>query len=65
MSLTGAIERKFLATIKEYQLRASDEALTRPTNPTEFGYGEAVGLFKGLKIAEQLFQKIIGEDDDE
>jgi hypothetical protein len=57
------ILKRFLASLKEEQLRCI-ELLVTPNNPTEFGYGKASGILHGLRRAEQLFDEVIGEEED-
>lgn len=59
------IENIFLAKLHEAKVRHSSEALERPKDKTEFGYGQASGVYHGLLLAEQLFNNAIGEEEDE
>ena len=58
------IEKTFLERIKVEQAQYSDAALTKPADKTEFGFGQACGLYQGLLRAEQLFKEVVGEEDD-
>ena len=60
MPLTEAI---FLERLKQEQAGCI-ELLARPKDKSEFGYGEASGLLQGLNRAEQLFNEVVGEEDD-
>ena len=60
-----SIEKLFLAKLTEVKAQYAQEALNSPKNKTEFGFGQASGVYHGLLLAEQLFNKMIGEEDDE
>ena len=57
------IEAIFIERLKQEQAGCI-QLLHTPTKPTEFGYGEACGIAQGLARAEQLFNEVIGEEDD-
>jgi hypothetical protein len=59
-----SVEQRFIAKLKELQVKYATEILTKPTDPTAFGYGRASGELIGLKRAERLFEEAIGEEDD-
>ena len=59
-----SLEKRFIQRLKEMQIKHAIEALQKPKDKSEFGYGEAHGVLVGLKHAEQLFEETIGEDDD-
>jgi len=56
--------KRFLERLKSEQAEYPREALMRPKDKTEFGFGEASGILKGLYRAEQLFEEVIGEEKD-
>jgi hypothetical protein len=55
--------KRFLQRLKEEQTGCI-ALLATPKDKTAFGYGQASGLFHGLHRAEQLFEEVIGEEDD-
>ena len=63
MPADTSTEKRFLSRLKEEQDGCID-LLATPNNPTEFGYGRASGILYGLRRAEQLFEEVIGEEDD-
>jgi limonene-1,2-epoxide hydrolase len=56
--------RRFLAALKEEQSKHAFNSLSRPPNKTEFGFGHVCGIHAGLIRAEQLFEEVIGEEED-
>jgi hypothetical protein len=56
--------KRFLAALKEEQGKHAINSLTRPPDKTEFGFGHACGIHVGLIRAEQLFEEVIGEEED-
>ena len=57
------ILQKLLRRLKEEQ----DECiafLRTPKDKSAFGYGEASGYLHGLCRAEQLFEEVVGEEED-
>ncbi len=63
MSAEDTILRKFLQRLKEEQAGCL-ALLATPKDKTAFGYGEACGTLHGLCRAEQLFEEVVGEDED-
>ena len=59
----NVILQKYLQRLKEEQAGCI-ALLATPKNKTEFGYGEASGIYQGLRRAEQLFEEVVGEDED-
>jgi len=57
------IEAIFIERLKRKQLECL-HLLATPKDKTAFGYGEASGILQGLYRAEQLFEEVIGEEDD-
>jgi hypothetical protein len=55
--------KKFLQRLKDEQTECI-ALLATPKDKTAFGYGQASGIFLGLHRAEQLFEEVIGEEDD-
>ena len=51
----------YLRKLKAMQIEFADAKLAKPTERTEFGYGEACGEYKGLKRAEELLMQAIEE----
>ncbi len=64
MSAEDVLLRKYLQRLKEEQANCI-ALLATPKNKSEFGYGEACGIYQGLRRAEQLFDEVVGEDEDE
>lgn len=62
--MNGLIEKKFIEALEKRKREYADTTLNRPTDPTEFGYGKASGVYQGFCLAGQLFLDIIGEEDD-
>lgn len=60
---TDIVLKKFLQRLKEEQTGCI-ALLATPKDKTAFGYGQASGIFQGLHRAEQLFEEVIGEEDD-
>ncbi len=64
MSGETVILQKFLQRLKEEQAGCI-ALLATPKDKTAFGYGEASGTYQGLWCrAEQLFEEVVGEDED-
>ncbi len=63
--MASTIEKRFLESIKIMQTEYAREALQKPKDKTEFGFGQASGFYQGLLRAEQLFKEVIGEEIDE
>ena len=63
MSAEDTILRKFLQRLKEEQ-DSCIALLATPKDKSAFGYGEASGIYQGLGRAEQLFNEVVGEDED-
>ena len=63
MSAEDVILQKFLQGLKEEQAGCI-ALLATPKDKSEFGYGEACGIYQGLRRAEQLFEDVVGEEDD-
>lgn len=63
MSAENMILQKFLQRLKEDQADCI-ALLATPKDKSEFGYGEACGIYQGLCRAEQLFEDVVGEADD-
>ena len=58
-----SIEKRFLTRLKEEQNQCID-LLATPNDPTAFGYGKASGIIYGLRLAERVFEEVIGEEED-
>jgi len=58
------MEPIYLDRLKKKQMEYAIASLKTPSDRTEFGYGQASGVYQGLLIAEQLFEEVIGEDRD-
>jgi hypothetical protein len=58
------MEPIFLDRLKKRQMEQAIASLKTPTDRTEFGYGQASGVYQGLVIAEQLFEEALGEEHD-
>ena len=63
MSAEDVLLKKYLHRLKEEQAGCI-ALLATPKNKTEFGYGEACGIYQGLCRAEQLFDEVVGEEED-
>lgn len=63
MSAENVILQKLLQRLKEEQV-ACISLLATPKDKSAFGYGEASGTYQGLCRAEQLFEEVVGEEDD-
>ena len=61
---SGVVLKRFLDALREEQSRHALNSVTRPPNKTEFGFGHACGTYAGLYRAEQLFNEVIGEEED-
>ncbi len=57
--------KQFLKALKEEQSKHAIDSLTRPPDKSEFGFGHVCGIHVGLIRAEQLFEEVIGEVEDE
>lgn len=64
MSIETPILQKLLQRLKEEQTDCL-ALLATPKDKSEFGYGEASGLYNGLRRAERLFEEVVGEAEDE
>lgn len=58
------IEKIFLERLHKAKAEFAQAVLQHPKDKTEFGFGEASGKYKGLLLAEQLFNQVIGEEED-
>lgn len=63
MSAENVILQKYLQRLKEEQA-ACISLLATPKDKSAFGYGEASGTYHGLCRAEQLFEEVVGEEED-
>lgn len=63
MSVEGVILQKFMQRLKEEQAECIS-LLATPKDKTAFGYGQASGIYNGLCRAEQLFEEVVGEEED-
>lgn len=63
MSAEDTVLRKYLQRLKEEQA-ACIALLATPKDKSAFGYGEASGTYQGLCRAEQLFEEVVGEEED-
>ena len=63
MSAENMILQKYLQRLKEDQTDCI-ALLATPKDKSAFGYGEACGIYQGLCRAEQLFEEVVGEEDD-
>ncbi len=63
MSAEDVILKQYLQRLKEEQAGCI-ALLATPKDKSAFGYGEACGTYHGLCRAEQLFNEVIGEDED-
>ena len=60
---TDIVLKRFLTALKEEQFGCID-LLATPKDKSAFGYGHASGILYGLRRAEQLFEEVIGEEED-
>lgn len=63
MSAEDVLLKKYLQRLKEEQAGCV-ALLATPKDKSAFGYGEASGTYHGLCRAEQLFEEVVGEDED-
>ncbi len=63
MPAENVILKKYLQRLKEEQAGCI-ALLATPKDKSAFGYGEASGTYHGLCRAEQLFDEVVGEDED-
>ena len=63
MPAENVILKKYLQRLKEEQAGCV-ALLATPKDKSAFGYGEASGTYHGLCRAEQLFEEVVGEDED-
>ncbi len=63
MSAEDVLLKKYLQRLKEEQAGCIS-LLATPKDKTAFGYGEATGTYRGLCRAEQLFDEVVGEEED-
>lgn len=63
MSAENVILQKLMQRLKEEQTDCI-ALLATPKDKSAFGYGEACGIYQGLCRAEQLFEEVVGEDED-
>ena len=63
MASEKVILQKLLQRLKEEQAGCI-ALLATPNDKTAFGYGKASGHYNGLCRAEQLFEEVVGEEDD-
>ncbi len=64
MASEKVILQKFLQRLKEEQAGCI-ALLATPKDKSAFGYGEASGTYHGLCRAEQVFEEVVGEAEDE
>ena len=58
------VSKKYLELIKSEMEKHAVLSVVRPPEKTEFGFGQACGIYAGLYRAEQLFKQAIGEEED-
>ena len=63
MPAETVILQRLLQRLKEEQTGCI-ALLATPKDKSAFGYGEASGTYKGLCRAEQLFEEVVGEEED-
>ena len=56
-----AVYKRFLDKLREEQMKYLD-ALKKPKDKTEFGFGQISGQLQGLSRAEQLFTEILEDE---
>jgi hypothetical protein len=52
---------QFIQRIEAEQIKFARDALEKPSNRTEYGYGYAAGVYAGLKMAGDLLLNILAE----
>lgn len=52
-------EQQFIAQLKELSAKTAMEGLKRPSRKDSFEYGELSGKVQGLAMAEELFLKLL------
>ena len=57
------ILKRYLTALKGEQTGCL-ALLATPKDKSAFGYGQASGILHGLHRAEQLFEEVIGEEED-
>jgi hypothetical protein len=63
MPAETVILQRLLQRLKEEQAGCI-ALLATPKDKSAFGYGEASGTYQGLCRAEQLFEEVVGEEED-
>ncbi len=63
MPAENVILKKYLQRLKEEQAGCI-ALLATPKEKSAFGYGEVSGTYQGLCRAEQLFDEVVGEEED-
>jgi hypothetical protein len=59
----NVVLQRYLQRLKEKQAECIS-LLATPKDKSAFGYGEASGVYQGLCRAEQLFEEVVGEEED-
>lgn len=57
------IER-VIEALRKQQLERAVEYLTKPDKRDTFEYGERCGMIRGLKLAEQVIEQLLNEEDE-
>jgi hypothetical protein len=55
---------RFIGELRAARLNVAEQSLTSPADNTAFGFGIAVGRLEGLRLAEELLNKLLNEPED-
>lgn len=60
----GVIE-KYIAELQELKPKAATDSLQNPESKDGYGLGVAVGIQRGIEMAQQKFEQVLKGDEDE
>lgn len=58
-----SLETRFISSLQKLKQEKSTGSLINPKDKTSFGYGEASGIQQGLELAEQLFLRLLRDEE--
>ena len=55
---------RFIGELQAARSTVAEQSLTNPEDKSAFGFGVAVGRLEGLRLAEELLNKMLNEPED-
>lgn len=57
--------QRYLTRLRDAQITHAEASLKpNPDDKSEFGYGKAIGLQMGLKLAQELYETVLNEQEE-